>query len=469
MKISTSKPLKASHWMKETSYMTDKIEVLDKKIEADIVIIGGGFVGLWTAITIKEQAPDVKVAVIEQDVCGGGASGRNGGFVMSWWPKISSLQSFCTKEEALFLAKSAEKSIYELGDFCRTNNIDAHFLQKGWIWTATTKAHIDSWATTIAACENLGVRPFEVLSREDVMRRTGSPVHLAGVYEKSNATVQPALLVRGMRSVALSKGVEIFEKSPVTNIEPGSIVKVETVAGYIKAKQVVLATNAWATCINQISKLIVPVNSSIVVTDNIDAQLEKNGWTGGESITDSQLLVNYYRTTRDKRIAFGKGTGALSFGSKINDVFSYDEGSVELTKQDFRSNYPDLKDVKIQDAWSGPIDRTYDSLPIFGQLTGHENIHYGLGWSGNGVGVSRLGGRVLASLALGSNDKWSNCALINRKVRHFPPEPFRYIGGNLVRNAVIRKESKEMIGEKPYFVDVALAKFAPAGLEDKSN
>lgn len=467
MKISTSKPLKVSHWMKETSYATDEIQVLNKNIEADIVIVGGGFVGLWTAITIKEQAPDVKVAVIEQDVCGGGASGRNGGFVMSWWPKISSLQSFCTKEEALFLAKSAENSIYELGDFCRTNSIDAHFTQKGWIWTATTEAHINSWATTIAACKKLGVQPFEALSREDVMRRTGSSVHLAGIYEKSNATVQPALLVRGMRSVALAKGVHIFEKSAVTNIEPGPIVKVETASGHIKTKQVVLATNAWATCIGQISKLIVPVNSSVVVTSSISAQLEKNGWTGGESITDSQLLVNYYRTTRDSRIAFGKGTGAINFGSKINDVFSYDAESIELTKKDFRNNYPDLKDVKIEDSWSGPVDRSYDSLPIFGQLNGHDNIHYGVGWSGNGVGVSRLGGRILAGLALNSNDKWSNCALVNREVRKFPPEPFRYVGGNLVRNAVIRKEAKEMKGEKPYFIDVALAKFAPAGLEDK--
>lgn len=469
MKILTSKPLKPSHWMKETTYKTDDIQILNENIETDVIIVGGGFVGLWTAITIKEKAPNTNVVVIEQDVCGGGASGRNGGLVMSWWSKISSLQSFCSKEEALFLAKNAENTIYELGEFCRINDFNAHFLQKGWIWTATTEGHVNSWATTIAACDKLGVKPFEVLSREEVMRRTGSSVHLAGVYEKSNATVQPALLVRGMRSVALSKGVQIFEKSGVIDIEPGSTVKVETATGYVKAKQVVLATNAWSTCIKQLSKLVVPVNSAIVVTSSISAQLEQNGWIGGESITDSQLLVNYYQTTQDSRIVYGKGTGALSFGSKISKVFSYDQDSIDLTKKDFRANYPDLKNVEIEESWTGPIDRTYDSLPVFGQLTGHDNIHYGIGWSGNGVGPSRIGGKILASLALGANDEWSNCALVNRQVRSFPPEPFRYIGGNLVRNAVIRKEANEMKGLKPYFIDLALAKFAPAGLEDKTN
>mgnify|MGYP000149050992 CR=1 FL=1 len=185
------------------------------------------------------------------------------------------------------------------------------------------------------------------------------------------------------------------------------------------------------------------------MTEAIPQQLAQQGWSGGESITDSQLLVNYYRTTKDGRIAFGKGTGAIAYGSKIGPLFSEDAACIDLTEQHFRMTYPHLNHVRTVKAWSGPIDRTYDSLPIFGHLAGHSNIHYGIGWSGNGVGPSRLGGRILASLALGQKNPWSTCALVNRKVRHFPAEPIRYVGGTLVRNAVMRKEAQEMAGKTP--------------------
>ena len=468
MKLAPSSPLKRSHWMQQTTYQTDAVQTLTQTTTADIAILGGGFVGLWTAITIKEQQPDADVVIIEQDICGGGASGRNGGFVMSWWPKISSLQSFCSQEEALFLAHSAENAITELGEFCAQHRIDAHFNQKGWLWTATTPAHINSWASTIAACKQLGVSPFEELSAQEVARRTGSNVHLAGVFEASNATVQPALLVRGMRQVALSLGVRIYEHTAATAIHPGKPVTVTTQQGQVSCQQLVLASNAWSVCIPQLRSLIVPVNSSIAVTEAMPQQLAQQGWSGGESITDSQLLVNYYRTTHDGRIAFGKGTGAIMYGERIGEVFSEHAASIKITEEQCRQTYPQLGQLQFSDAWSGPIDRTYDSLPVFGQLQNQDNIHFGIGWSGNGVGPSRLGGRIMASLALGQKNPWSTCALVNRKVRHFPAEPIRYVGGTLVRNAVMRKEAQEMAGKTPSWKDVMLAKFAPAGLEDKS-
>jgi len=124
--------------------------------------------------------------------------------------------------------------------------------------------------------------------------------------------------------------------------------------------------------------------------------------------------------------------------------------------------------VRIEHSWSGPIDRTYDSLPLFGALPGADHIFYGIGWSGNGVGPSRIGGKILSSLALGLKDEWSQCGLVGRKARQFPGEPFRYVGGNIVRGAVARKEQAEAAGEKPGKLDVALSRLAPAGLEDKS-
>ncbi|MDT4825721.1 Gamma-glutamylputrescine oxidoreductase [compost metagenome] len=468
MKLTPTPPLKRSYWMESSEAEASVSSALQGHQAVDVLIIGGGFVGLWTAITLKQLEPDARVMILEQDVCGGGASGRNGGFVMSWWPKIGTLRSFCDERQARFLGESAERAIYELGEFCAEHSIDAHFQQKGWLWTATTPQHIDTWNGTLAACERLGVQPFERLSADEVARRTGSNVHLAGVFERSNATVQPALLARGMRRVALANGIEIHERSAVTGIEPGRPARVTTANGEVEAHNVVLATNAWAAQLPELAQLMVPVNSSIVVTEAMPARLAGAGWSGGEAITDSQLMVDYYRTTRDGRIAFGKGTGAIAFGSRIGSMFSEDPASLLLTEADLRRTYPAFNDVGLTHRWSGPIDRTYDSLPVFGCLGGHTNIHYGVGWSGNGVGPSRLGGRILASLALGRIDEWSRCPLVERRCRRFPPEPLRYLGGSMVRNAVIRKERAELDGVAPGSMDRFLARFAPAGLEDKS-
>ncbi|WP_028694766.1 NAD(P)/FAD-dependent oxidoreductase [Pseudomonas cremoricolorata] len=468
MRLASSAPLARSYWLRSLKDSLQPSRSLSGEQRADVAIIGGGFVGLWTALTLKERDPKLDVVIVEQDICGGGASGRNGGFVMSWWPKIGSLLGFCDQAQALFLAHAAEQAIAELGAFCQEHRIDADFVRNGWLWTATTPAHIDSWNGTLALCERLGVAPFARWTADQVAAATGSAVHLAGVFEASNATVQPGALVRGMRRVAEQAGVRIFEQSAVTQIDPGRPVRLHCAKGHLDAGAVVLASNAWAASIPELGKLIVPVNSSIVVTEPIPDDLRTLGWTGQQSITDSQLMVDYYRTTRDGRIAFGKGTGALAYGSRIDHTFSRHQPSIDLTAADLRRTYPSLAHKQITDAWSGPIDRTYDSLPVFGTLAGSDNIHYGIGWSGNGVGPSRLGGRILASLALNTPDPWSQCALVGRTCKTFPPEPLRYLGGSLVRNAVIRKERAEISGEQPRALDRLLAGLAPAGLEDKA-
>ncbi|OYD22676.1 NAD(P)/FAD-dependent oxidoreductase [Oceanimonas baumannii] len=468
MKLALTPPLKHSYWLEQAEPTALNPAALQGHHQVDVAIIGGGFVGLWTALTLKQHEPDIRVMILEQDICGGGASGRNGGMAMSWWPKIGTLSSFCSQEQALFLGHSAEQAISDLGEFCRQHNIDAHFQQRGWLWTATTPAHVDSWNTTLKACERLGVMPFERVSKAEIARLTGSDVHLAGVLERSNATIQPAALARGLRRVAEQVGVEIMEHSGVTELQPGQPVILKTTQGQVLANSVVLATNAWAACLPELARLIVPVNSSIVVTEPIPDRLQQLGWTGNEAITDSQLMVDYYRTTTDGRIAFGKGTGALSYGSQIGPLFSEDNKGIAMTEADFRRTYSTLEDVEFSHSWSGPIDRTYDSLPVFGQLQDQPNIHYGIGWSGNGVSPSRIGGRILASLALGRQDQWSQCALVNRTCKPFPPEPFRYLGGTLVRNAVIRKEREELAGRPGRALDRMLASLAPSGLEDKS-
>ena len=453
-----------SLWLQEALLGEEAAETpeLLKTIEADVCIVGGGYTGLWTALRIKELQPDATVVLLEADICGGGPSGRNGGFALSWWPKIETLQKRLGKEEALRLVKASEAAIAEIGEFCEREGVDAHFHQGGWLWTATSRAQVGSWEGAVAAAEAHGEHPFELLSGEEVQARTGSPVHLAAAYEKTAATVQPALLARGLRRVALERGVRIYERTAMIDLERKAGA-VRTPSGAVRAGAVVLALNAWAIKIRELSRALVAVASDMVATAPMPERLAESGWTGGEAISNCRLMVHYYRTTNDGRIAFGRGGGRLAFGGRVNSNFDYSGGQTEELKADLVRLVPAAEGVPVTNAWGGPIDRTTDGLPFAGRLPGRVPIVYGTGYSGNGVAPSLTFAKILASSALGLADEWSGAGLNQGVPSRFPPEPVRFLGGLVVREAVRRKEGREDRGLTCDPVTGAVAGLAPQG------
>lgn len=456
-----------SFWLQDIVGDAPEAPPLHGELKTDVAIIGGGYVGLWTAIRIKEQSPACDVVVLEQDICGGGASGRNGGFVLSWISKLSSLAKLFGIAEALWIARSSESAIEEIGAFCREHEIDADFRKGGWLWTATSTAQLGAWEGVVRHCEQNGVAAFRRLCPEEVARRAGSPAHRAGVFIENAAIVQPAALVRGLRRVALSLGVHIFENTRVRKFTRASPVVLQADTGKVCAQKLVIAANAWSAGIRELSRAIAVISSDMIVTAPILGQLKEFGWQRDLAITDSQTMVDYYRITRDGRVAFGKGGWTIAYGGNIGERFNRHAGRAAEVTADFRRYYPSLSKVAITHDWSGPIDRTPDSLPLLGYLGGRKNICYGVGWSGNGVGPSVMGGKILASLALERDDEWSNHPLAGRSAKGFPPEPVRFMGAHLVRAAVASKEKAEIQEKKPSALAVQLAKLAPAGLEDK--
>ena len=463
----TPAPKHRSLWLQQVEGDSPDRPPLEDHAEADIAILGGGYVGLWTALRIKEHDPACDVAVLEQDICGGGASGRNGGFVLSWWPKLSSLTKLFGPEEAIRICRSSEAAITEIKAFCEANHIDADFRRGGWLWTATSQSQLGAWESVVQITEKMGVEIFRRLDPAEVSRRAGSPAHRAGVFEATAAIVQPAALVRGLRRVALERGVRIYEHSRVKNFSRSSPVTIRTHRSTLSAQKLVIANNAWAASIRELQCAIVVVSSDIVATKPIPERLAEMGWDKDLSITDSQTMVDYYRITRDGRIAFGKGGWTIAYSGRIGANFDRHAGRAAEVSADLRRYYPMLSDVPVTHDWSGPIDRTPDSLPRLGRLKNHPNIIYGIGWSGNGVGPSVIGGRILASLALDRDDEWSNHPLVGRTLNNFPPEPIRYVGAHIVRTAVATKERAEIRDQHPNWLAVQLAKLAPAGLEDK--
>jgi putative aminophosphonate oxidoreductase len=454
-----------SLWLEEALADGDEAAPrLEGEERADVCIVGGGYTGLWTALRLKEHDPALDVALVEADVCGGGASGRNGGFVLSWWAKFATLKKVCGGEEAVRLAHASAAAVDEIGAFCRDNAIDAHYRRDGWLWAATSEAQLGAWDETLDTAEAYGEQPFERLQPDEVARRAGAGTHIGGVFEPTAASVQPARLARGLRRVALERGVRIFERSPMTRLDRGRPPRVVTARGAVTAERIVLALNAWSAALPELSRALVVIASDIVATAPAPDRLAAIGWTDGICISDSRMLVNYYRNTLDGRVVFGKGGGKLAFGGRIGTGFDGRSPRADDVAESFRSLYPSLRDVPVTHDWLGPIDRSEVGLPFFSRLGRREDVLYGLGYSGNGVGPTFVGGRILASLALGLDDEWSRAGLARDPVGLFPPEPIRFVGGLLVRRAVERKEAAEDRGGRADRATLLLAQLAPAGL-----
>jgi glycine/D-amino acid oxidase-like deaminating enzyme len=226
----------------------------------------------------------------------------------------------------------------------------------------------------------------------------------------------------------------------------------------------VLATNAWSARYAAIRSRIVVVGSDVVATRPIPERLAEIGWTDGLCIADSRLLVHYYRTTDDGRIAFGKGGGAIAFGRWVGPRFDGDSRRRDEVTAHFRRLYPSLATVPIEAAWTGPIDRSKTGLPFFGPFGMGPDVLAGVGYSGNGVGPSYVGGRILASLAVGRDDEWAGCGLVAPPSGRFPPEPVRFVGAIVVKAAIEHQERREDRGRRVGAIIRRLVALAPAGL-----
>ncbi len=268
------------------------------------------------------------------------------------------------------------------------------------------------------------------------------------------ATVQPARLARGLRRVALEQGVVIHEGTRVTRLPTagrgGGLLRIETHSergrGTVRADQVVVAMNAWAAAWRAFGSRLVTWSSYIVLTEPIPDRLAEIGWIGGEGVADARFTLHYARTTPDGRIALGGGGGRAGFGGRIGAPFTDDAVAARRAARGLWRWFPSLRDVALEDAWGGPIDITADHLPFVESLAGGR-IHAGHGFSGNGVGPSRVVGHALAALATGSRtDPAAGLPFVGHRPRRFPPEPARYLGARLVREAIVRREQQEEQG-----------------------
>jgi glycine/D-amino acid oxidase-like deaminating enzyme len=412
----------------------------------DICVVGGGYTGLWSALELAELAPELSICVIESQQCGFGASGRNGGWVTSWYDELDNLTRQFGREQAVWLADRTSEVIDELAAFTEAEEIECDLRRRGSLVVAGSAEQAEELIALAAACRAHGRdAQIERLSAEQVWEWTGTRAgNLGALHFRDSATVQPAKLARGLRDAALRRGVTIHEATPMLELRHGKPATVITPAGRIEASQIVLAQGAWLARTRELRRSVVIVGTQIVLTEPI-AERPPDPWASGLLLGDVRMFVHYAQMTVDGRMAFGRGGGVIGPWSKVVPAHFADDGVAQAVAADFRAWFPQHASVQLTHAWGGPVDRAPNHLPFVGRL-GEGNVHYGLGYSGNGVGPSRLIGRILARQTLSLQDEYTGCALTGGPPAYFPPEPFRSVGGVIVRDAVRRAEALEEQG-----------------------
>jgi glycine/D-amino acid oxidase-like deaminating enzyme len=407
---------------------------------ADVVILGGGYTGLWTAWFLRQLDPGADVVLLEQDICGGGPSGRNGGFVNSFWESLGDLATWFGDRAALALCDAGEASVRAIGAFCDDHGIDAWFRAEGTYAVASATAQIGAWADAVIAMDRFGLgERLTVLSRPEFRGRIDSPVFHGGTFTPDGATVHPARLARGLRNVLIADGVRIYEVTPVTRFGAGSPVVAETPRGTVRAGAGVVAINAWAQHWKRFRRSITVRGSYIVMTEPAPERLEAIGWTGGEGLSDFRAALHYVRTTPDGRIAFGIGGMQPDLARTIDPRYAYDADAIRVAVEDLHRMFPSFADVGIAAGWGGPIDVAGLHQPFFGTFE-RGTVHYGLGYTGNGVGPSHLGGQILAHRALGRASDLLDLPLVDLEPKRFPPEPVRSAGMLVANHAIVRRD-----------------------------
>jgi glycine/D-amino acid oxidase-like deaminating enzyme len=408
------------------------------------MVIGGGYTGMWTAWHLLEAG--ASVALLEGQVCGHGPSGRNGGFCESMWLSAAALQARFGDGPARALLEGSSASVTAVGDWCRAEGVEAWFDQSGYLCVSTAPAFDDVGREAVAAAAALGA-PHRVvdLSAEEVRARCDSPVFRRGVSVPDFATLQPARLALGLRRRLIERGALVFEHSHVRRLGRG--VLAETASGTVRAGAAVLATGSAVRALPELQGRLTVTSSHIVLTEPVPDVVEELGWTGGECITDGRTLLHYFRTTPDRRILLGWGGGRLAYGARLNGRVEVDPEIAAETHAALVRIFPALAGRRITHAWGGPIDVSPSRVPQIGTLPGAP-VHFAFGYTGNGVGPSHLAGRTLASLALDRRDDHTRLPIVEAGPgARVPPEPLTWLGGSVVRSALIRRERAEEHGE----------------------
>lgn len=419
---------------------------LSANAETDLVVIGAGLTGLWTALTLKQLDPARDVAVVEQGIAAYGASGRNAGMLSETIDHSHGLaiQHFGF-DAARQLAALGADNVREMLEFLEAQDISCEWEPNGRLMVALTDAQLDEARHSVATARSLGVDSFRLLSAEEVQAEVHSPLYRGGVAVSGGGILDPAQLTDGLRREAERLGVRVYERTRVESVvERGSGVELRANGVRLTARRAVFATSAYThQLLPEVARRFIPLYDYILVSEPLtQAQWELIGWHCRQGITDGRTFFNYYRPTPDGRILWGTSEAAYYAGNQVGPACDHSPSHYDALKASWRRHFPALAGLKWPYAWGGAICSTTRLTPFFGRALGGR-AWYGLGYTGHGLGTTRLAGRILAHLALERHSELLDLPLVTRKPFPYPPEPLRGWAVNMVTGALRRVDAGE--------------------------
>ncbi|MFH2008616.1 MAG: FAD-binding oxidoreductase [bacterium] len=418
---------------------------LDGDGKADVVIIGGGFTGLWAAYELKLAEPGLDVLVLEAATIAHGASGRNGGFAMTLLDmSLAHLLKNYGEERARAAHEAVAESVDRIGAVCDEHDIDCDYHKGGLLEVATNPGQERRIEADLKAAATLKLPGFTPLDREALQARVRSPTYRLGFHEEACAVVHPARLARGLKRLVMSQGVRVHEHTPVDWVRPGKGGPVMVRAGEhtVTAEHALMTTNAWARHFPQLRRKVIPLYTYILLTEPLSqTQWDEVGWDDREGIEDKRNYVHYYRRTADGRILWGGSDGVIYRSSKIKPQYDRNDKVFALLESTFRRTFPQAADVCFSHRWGGPVAITVPFVPFFGTLS-PGNVHYGFGYNGHGVAPSHTGGRILRDLALGRKTQYTELLFVHASESLFPPQPILWLGAALTRSLLLRQDRR---------------------------
>ncbi len=409
------------------------------------MIVGAGFTGLWTAYHLSRVVPDCRVVVLESEVAGFGASGRNGGWCSALFPvSTSALSRRYGRDAALRMARAMQSTVREVGEIATAEGIDAHYDRGGTVVLARTPAQLRRAEREVATslASGLATQDLQLLDAAEASAHlTGAGV-LGGTFTPHCAAIHPARLVRGLARVVQSRGVSIHELTPVRMIESG---RAHTYAGVVRADVVVRATEGYTPGLPGQHRTVAPVYSLMVATEPLsESTWAALGLAQRQTFSDGRHLIIYGQRTRDGRIAFGGRGAPYHFGSAVRPKHDRDPDVFAALRATLRELLPQLRDVAFTHAWGGPLAVPRDWHASVGLDRSNGQAWAG-GYVGDGVGTSHLAGRTLADLIAGRDTGLVDLPWVGHRSRSWEPEPLRWLGINAGLRAMTAADAEESV------------------------
>lgn len=447
-----------SFWLETSGDDLTPRAPLDGSIDVDVAILGAGFSGLWTAYYLLKHDPSLRVAIVEKEIAGFGASGRNGGWFSGSFPfGARKLEQRYGYEQMLALVRTMRDTVDELARVTEAEGLDIDYAKGGTLMVVRGAHQLPALEGYYGSMKKLGIGDdLTWLDAAQAAERVRISKVVAAVHSPHCAAIHPGKLARGLARVVERLGGTIYEQTPVTDYLPrvpgvvDSRPRLITTRGEVRADVVVLCGEAYLSKLPKLRRQVIPVYSQMTITEPLtDEQWAEIGWEGRETIASQRFGVDYLQRTADGRIAFGERGSPYKFGSRIEDALDVDEQARRDLERMTLDWFPMLRGVRFTHHWGGPIGMPRDRMPTmsYDRATG---IATARGYSGLGVGTSNLSGRVLTALICDIESPLRLLPPVGHESPNWEPEPVRWAGVTYVRRALFKlDEEMERTGLPP--------------------